>query len=51
VSNMFSSILQIFKFFRLTLFLKPYFGGGMAPSIQMVGSLLIPHGWLWWLAK
>jgi hypothetical protein len=33
---------QIFEFVELILFLKTYFGGSLAPSIQTVGSLLIP---------
>jgi hypothetical protein len=38
---------QIFYFVKLILFLKTCIEGGLAPSIQTVGSLLIPL----WLAK
>ncbi len=30
---------------RTMLFLKTYLGGGLSPSNQTVGSLLIPPGW------
>ncbi len=36
---------QIFEFVKLILFLKMFLGGGLAPSSQTVGSLLIPPGW------
>jgi hypothetical protein len=35
----------------LILFLKMYLGGGLAPSSQTVGSLLIPPGWQSWPGK
>jgi hypothetical protein len=33
---------QIFEFDKLILFLKMHLGGGLAPSSQTVGSLLVP---------
>ncbi len=33
---------QIFKFNELLIFLKPYVGGGLAPSSQTLGAFLIP---------
>ncbi len=32
---------QIFKFVKLSLFLKMYLGGGLTPPSQTVGSLLM----------
>ncbi len=36
---------QILKFVELILFVKTNFWGGLAPSCQTVGSLVIPPGW------
>jgi hypothetical protein len=33
---------QIFEFVEVILFLKAFLGGGLTPSSQTVGSLLIP---------
>jgi hypothetical protein len=33
---------QMFQFIRLILYLKMYIRGGLSPSSQTVGSLLIP---------
>jgi hypothetical protein len=35
----------MFEFIKSILFLKTQLGGGLAPSSQTVGSLLIPPGW------